>query len=181
MNHDATEQPLIYSIGHSDHSIQAFLELLRRHQITVVVDVRSQPYSQWAPQFNRESLARALEEAGVHYIFMGDSLGGRPTDRSFYDPGQNHPNYERLASSPAYQKAFRNCWIGPQQIRWRSCAARATITIAIGQSSSLLAWWSEEHVCSISAPMEQWMKQLINSASSDCEEMFCAHTIYHRL
>lgn len=107
VNHDAMKQPLLYSIGHSDHSIEAFLELLRRYQITVVVDVRSQPYSQWNPQFNRESLARALEAASVHYIFMGDSLGGRPTDRSFYDPGQDHPNYDRLASNPAYQKGIQ--------------------------------------------------------------------------
>lgn len=107
MNDDATKQPLIYSIGHSDHPMEAFLNLLRQYQIAVVVDVRSQPYSQWAPQFNRESLARALETAGVHYIFMGDALGGRPTDRSFYDPGQDHPNYDRLTSSPAYQKGIQ--------------------------------------------------------------------------
>lgn len=64
VNHDAIKQPRIYSIGHSDHSIEAFLVLLRCYQITMVVDVRSQPYSQWTPQFNRESLARALEDAG---------------------------------------------------------------------------------------------------------------------
>ncbi len=93
----------ICSIGHSDHTIEAFLDLLRRQRITVVVDVRSQPYSQWAPQFNRESLRRDLEAAGIRYVFTGDSLGGRPADPALYDAGQEHPNYERLAQTPAYQ------------------------------------------------------------------------------
>jgi uncharacterized protein (DUF488 family) len=52
---------LIYTIGHSDHTVPAFVDLLRRHGITLVVDVRSQPYSRWAPQFNREILARDLD------------------------------------------------------------------------------------------------------------------------
>jgi len=89
----------VYSIGHSDHPIEAFLGLLQLHGITVLVDVRSQPYSQWAPQFNRENLARQVEAAGFRYAFLGDALGGRPAGRSFYDPGEDHPNYERLAAS----------------------------------------------------------------------------------
>ena len=96
----------IYTIGHSDHAFETFLDLLERHEIQAIVDVRSQPYSQWAPQFNRETLARQLESAGVWYLFMGDSLGGRPADRSFYDAGEEHLNYERLAHSPAYQGAI---------------------------------------------------------------------------
>jgi len=93
----------VYSIGHSDHTVEAFLGLLRQHEIAVVVDVRSQPYSQWVPQFNREILSRQLEAAGVHYIFMGESLGGRPADRSLYNQGEERPDNERLAESPLYQ------------------------------------------------------------------------------
>lgn len=93
----------IYSIGHSDHTIEEFLDLLRRHEIAVVVDVRSQPYSRWVPQFNRENMAHDLEAAGVRYVFMGDSLGGRPADPSFYNADTERPDYERLAHSPAYE------------------------------------------------------------------------------
>ena len=99
----APDRAQIYSIGHSDHTIEAFLELLRGQEIVVVADVRSQPYSRWAPQFNRENLARDLEAAGIRYVFMGDSLGGRPADPAFYDADQERPDYERLAQSPAYQ------------------------------------------------------------------------------
>jgi uncharacterized protein (DUF488 family) len=69
----------IHTIGHSDHDTAAFIALLRQHDITLVADVRSQPYSRWTPQFNREILARDLEEAGVAYVHLGDALGGRPT------------------------------------------------------------------------------------------------------
>jgi uncharacterized protein (DUF488 family) len=96
------ENLLIHTIGHSDHTTAAFIDLLRRHAITRVVDVRSQPYSRWAPQFNRETLARDLEDAGIAYRFMGDALGGRPADPALYDPGQERPDYERLAQTPAY-------------------------------------------------------------------------------
>ncbi|HNT75228.1 MAG TPA: DUF488 domain-containing protein [Anaerolineae bacterium] len=93
----------IYTIGHSDHSIEAFIELLHQHGITLLADVRSQPYSRWTPQFNREELAPALQKAGIAYQSMGDNLGGRPADRALYDPGEERPNYERLAETSTYQ------------------------------------------------------------------------------
>jgi uncharacterized protein (DUF488 family) len=94
---------LIHTVGHSDHTAAAFVDLLRDHGITLVVDVRSQPYSRWAPQFNRETLARDLEDARIAYRFMGDALGGRPTDPALYDPGQETPDYQRVEQTPAYQ------------------------------------------------------------------------------
>jgi len=101
-NPDITQEVTVYTVGHSDHATEAFLDLLRQHEIALVADVRSQPYSQWVPQFNRENLARDLQAAGIRYAFLGDSLGGRPKDRKLYDPGQPYPNYERLAASPGY-------------------------------------------------------------------------------
>ena len=94
---------IIHTIGHSDHSTVELVKLLKQHHISRVVDVRSQPYSRWAPQFNRETFARDLEHAGLSYEFMGDSLGGRPEDPTLYDPGEEHPNYERIEHTPVYQ------------------------------------------------------------------------------
>jgi uncharacterized protein (DUF488 family) len=95
--------PLIHTIGHSDHDTTRFVALLRRHQIARVVDVRSQPYSRWAQQFNREILARDLQDAGIAYTFMGDALGGRPSDPALYDPGEERPDYQRMEQTAAYQ------------------------------------------------------------------------------
>jgi len=97
---------LIYTIGHSDHDTPAFIDLLRQHTITLVADVRSQPYSRWTHQFNREIIARDLEEAGIAYRFMGDALGGRPSDPALYDPGQERPDYGRVEQTDAYQTAI---------------------------------------------------------------------------
>ena len=93
----------IYTVGHSDHTTAAFVDLLGRHGITLVVDVRSQPYSRWAHQFNRETLACDLQNAGIAYRFMGDALGGRPADPTLYDPEQERPDYQRVEQMPAYQ------------------------------------------------------------------------------
>jgi len=95
--------PTVYTIGHSDHTIEAFIDLLRQHGITLVVDVRSQPYSRWAVQFNRELLAHDLHEAGLRYQFRGDVLGGRPADPSLYEAGGEHADHRRMEQVPAYQ------------------------------------------------------------------------------
>jgi len=115
----------VYSIGHSDHSMEAFLGLLQGHQIVVLVDVRSQPYSQWAPQFNRENLARSLQAAGVRYVSMGDALGGRPANRTLYSPGEEHPDYELIKASPAFQA-------GIQQFLALAATARTAMMCAEG-------------------------------------------------
>jgi uncharacterized protein (DUF488 family) len=95
---------LIHTIGHSDHTTQAFVDLLCQHDITLVADVRSQPYSRWAPQFNRETLERDLEEAGIDYLFLGDDLGGRPSDPGLY--GEGHPDYGHMEQSESYQRGI---------------------------------------------------------------------------
>ncbi len=101
----SSDAPIIYSIGHSDHALEAFIALLRQFGITTLVDVRSQPYSRWVPSYNRETLARALEEVGLVYVFMGDHLGGRPADGALYASGDKsgRPDYARVAASPIFQ------------------------------------------------------------------------------
>ncbi len=99
--------PTLYTIGHSHHAIGAFLALLQQHEITLVVDVRSQPYSRWAPQFNREALQRALEAAGLRYRDLGALLGGRPSDPALYAPDSTpdhpKPDYARMAASTPFR------------------------------------------------------------------------------
>jgi len=68
----------VYTVGHSNHEPEAFQALLNGHSIELVVDVRSSPYSRYVPHANRETLARALENVGIAYRWMGDRLGGKP-------------------------------------------------------------------------------------------------------
>jgi len=79
---------IIYTIGHSNHSIDTFIALLKRYNITAVADVRSVPYSRFNSQFNRENLIRFLENIMIAYVFLGAELGGRPNNSQCYKNGQ---------------------------------------------------------------------------------------------
>jgi len=71
----------IYTIGYGNRSINEFIELLKRYGIQYLVDVRSQPYSRYNPDFSKDALERHLNRHHIRYIFMGDTLGGRPEDK----------------------------------------------------------------------------------------------------
>ena len=93
-----TARVSLFSIGHSNHPLERFLELLRLHAVEAVADVRSSPYSRYAPHFNARNFEGALAAVGVHYVFLGEELGGRPAEDEFYDD-EGHVLYGRLAAS----------------------------------------------------------------------------------
>jgi uncharacterized protein (DUF488 family) len=74
----------LYTIGHSNHPIDKFTQLLVDHNITRLVDVRSTPYSRYNPQFNQGSLKQTVLELEIEYYYLGRELGGRPADPSCY-------------------------------------------------------------------------------------------------
>jgi len=91
----------LYTVGHSNHPLERFLDLLRQHGIEAICDVRSHPYSQHCPHFNREALAAVLNDNGLHYAFFGDELGARTHDPGCYDRGK--VVYARLARIAPFQ------------------------------------------------------------------------------
>jgi uncharacterized protein (DUF488 family) len=91
----------LFSIGHSNHSIEKFLQLLKLHDIEALVDVRSVPYSRFSPQFSINALRRSVSEAGYEYVFLGKELGGRPEGREFYDE-EGHVRYGRRAEAKEF-------------------------------------------------------------------------------
>ena len=95
----------IWTIGHSNHSLEDFLGLLLQHRIAVLVDVRSSPYSRYAAHFNKEAIRPSLQDRGIKYLFLGDLLGGRAEGEQFYDQ-QGHVLYARLAESPDFQRGI---------------------------------------------------------------------------
>ena len=66
----------LYTIGHSNKSIEEFLSELKSREIHLVVDVRSIPYSRFSPQFNREPLIKVLGKNGIAYKHIPE-LGGK--------------------------------------------------------------------------------------------------------
>ena len=79
------EKKPLYTIGHGSRKIDDFLKILKDFNIEYLLDIRSQPYSKFNPQYNQTDLKFFLELNGITYVFMGDTIGGRPTDRSCYD------------------------------------------------------------------------------------------------
>jgi len=95
----------IYTIGHSTRMISELLSLLKKFSIDYLIDVRSRPYSGFNPQFNRESLAANLEQAGIKYVYMGDTLGGRPSDPSCYKVN-GKVDYDRVRQKDFFQQGM---------------------------------------------------------------------------
>lgn len=112
----ATESGALLTVGHSSHSLQRFLELLRTHGVQGVADVRSWPASRHAPWFDREPLNEALTAAGVQYLFLGRELGGRPDDERFYDR-DGHVLYDAVAGSRSFQDGLLKVRRGLAAIR----------------------------------------------------------------
>jgi len=74
----------LFTIGHSNHSLDTFIRLLEENGVMTLVDVRSAPYSRFNPQFNKDNLERALPERDIQYAAAGKFLGGRPPDPKCY-------------------------------------------------------------------------------------------------
>jgi uncharacterized protein (DUF488 family) len=68
-------QPIVLTIGHSTRSVEEFIDLLKAHSVTSLIDVRSVPRSRHNPQFNGDTLPAALELAGIRYAHA-TGLGG---------------------------------------------------------------------------------------------------------
>ncbi|MFO0996118.1 MAG: DUF488 domain-containing protein [Alphaproteobacteria bacterium] len=95
----------IFTIGHSVHALPRFLELLAIHGIALVIDTRGRPYSRWNPQYNRERFADSLKEKGVGYLWLGDSLAGRPEDKSLYGT-DGKPDWARIVAAPGFARGI---------------------------------------------------------------------------
>jgi uncharacterized protein (DUF488 family) len=98
-------QPTVWTIGHSNHPPATLLDLLAQHDIRLLVDVRSSPYSRHVPHFDREALGNALRARAIEYLFLGDLLGGRAEGTQFYDAA-GHVLYDRVAQSPPFRRGI---------------------------------------------------------------------------
>ena len=114
----------LYTIGHSHIPVEHFSELLKLHRIDMLVDVRSQPYSRFAPQFNRQALHTSLAQGGVVYRYLGDKLGGRPQDPPYRRP-DGTIDFIGLAHAPRYREGLRELQRKMRQARVAVMCAEA--------------------------------------------------------
>lgn len=103
---DSRDRPtasVLYTVGHSNHPIERFIELIDGVGIELIVDVRSVPFSRFAPQFNRTTVEKSLNSSNIGYHYMGDLLGGRPEgmgERAFL-------SWEQAAARTSFQDGLR--------------------------------------------------------------------------
>ena len=117
----------LFTIGHSNHSIDDFITLLQTHGITAVADVRSHPYSRYLPHFNKSELEAALQHVGIEYRFLGQELGARPNESSCYVDGK--ALYEKIAATPLFARGIKRLINGVKTHRIAlMCAERDPIT-----------------------------------------------------
>ena len=101
---------VLYTIGHSTHTVPRLIELLSMHTVSAVADVRSSPYSRYTPQFNREPLQNELRAAGLEYVFLGKELGARSSDKSCYVKGQ--VQFDLVAESTIFRSGLERLCMG---------------------------------------------------------------------
>ena len=105
----------VYTIGHSNHPIEIFIELLQRHGVSALCDVRSHPYSRYVPQYSKEALKSALSSSGITHVFLGKELGARSDNPECYKQGK--VQYERLAQEASFSEGIKRVIRGMEQYR----------------------------------------------------------------
>lgn len=143
----------VYSIGHGTRAIDEFIAALKAYRVAYLADVRSRPYSRFNPQYNRKALQQSLQDQGITYVFMGDELGGRPTDPDCYDAA-GRIEYEKVKQKPFFREGIRRL----------KTAYEKDIAIAM--------------MCSESKPQECHRSKLIGSVLSD-EQVAVLHIDEH--
>lgn len=103
----------LFSIGHGNKSIEEFIEELKSFDIAYLVDVRTSPYSKWNPQFNQPALQNYLMNLGIRYVYMGDVLGGLPSDSSCYTNGRI--DYAKMASKETFISGLERLIVANQK------------------------------------------------------------------
>ncbi len=107
----------VYTIGHSNHLPDTFIWLLTEAKIEVLVDVRSNPSSQWASYANPHDLKQILEVAGIQYLYLGDMLGGHPSDPDCYNPQTGKADYQSMQNKESFQRGLSRLLEGLKKYR----------------------------------------------------------------
>lgn len=166
----------IFTIGHSNHSVDRFIDLLRNVGITAVADVRSVPYSRRMPQFCRPELKYALSNASIAYVFLGDRLGARPKDKSCYRNGV--ADYDLIAATQDFQEGIKRVEKGAESYCITlMCAEREPLDC---HRTVLVSRWLQKRGATIRhiladgsiEPNEETEKRLVKLMKLDIGDLF---------
>lgn len=99
---------IILTIGHSTRTLEAFINLLQKHAVNRVVDIRTIPRSKRNPQFNRDTLPKSLSPAGIGYLHMQGLGGLRHPNRDSPNTGWRNASFRGFADYMQTQEFEEN-------------------------------------------------------------------------
>ncbi len=104
------EKPIIYTVGHSNHSIDYFLELLKTFSIKCLIDVRSVAASSYNPQYNKEPLSAFLRNNGITYLHFAEEFGARHSDVDLLDE-EGKVDFDKIRKSWLFKNGVERVWL----------------------------------------------------------------------
>ncbi len=104
---------MLFTIGHSSHTIEEFINILKKFDIDYLCDVRSTPYSKFMPLYNKENLKKNLEGVNIKYIFLGKELGARRTEQEVLTDGV--VDFNKLSNDETFLKGINRIIKGLEQ------------------------------------------------------------------
>lgn len=105
----------LFTIGHSNHPLDHFVELLLTHRLSMIADVRSSPYSKYSPHFSKDVLESALRRADINYVFLGRELGAQRSESDCYVDGR--ARYDRVAHLLTFRRGLEMVLKGVEEYR----------------------------------------------------------------
>ena len=105
------DRPTIYTVGHSTHPIEVFLDLLKTFSVNCLIDVRSVAASSYNPQYNKEPLTNFLKANGIFYMHFAEEFGARHTDPDLLDE-EGKVNFELVRKSWNFKNGVERLWQG---------------------------------------------------------------------
>lgn len=103
----------LYSIGYGNKTFSQFEQELHSFNIQYLIDVRTKPFSKWNPSFNQDILKVLLKNSGIRYVYMGDKIGGLPSDSSCYTEG--HIDYAKLREKDFFREGLSRLLIAAEK------------------------------------------------------------------
>lgn len=93
----------IYTIGHSNYTMERLIDMLEYYSINCVVDIRGTPYSKYNIQFDKEAIRYTLTNAGFVYIYMGKELAAKRIRKNSYN-NEGYSNFEEVIKEEEFKR-----------------------------------------------------------------------------
>ena len=93
----------IYTIGHSNYTMERLIDMLEYYNINCVVDIRGTPYSKYNIQFDKETIRYTLTNAGFVYIYMGKELAAKRIRKNSYN-NEGYSNFEEVIKEEEFKR-----------------------------------------------------------------------------